>query len=265
MADCCSGSGKGRQMILAVDVGNTNMVLGVLDGEKLVCSGRLVTSAYETEDDCAMRLYSFLQIHKIEKIDGAIISSVVPALNRTLQKAIKQVTDIDALIVGPGIKTGLNIKIDNPAELGADLVVGAVAAIEKYPCPQVIFDLGTATTASVIDAKKTYIGGAVLCGVKTAVNAISNHAAQLPHVDISAPKKAISSNTVDCMRSGAVYGTAAMIDGLVKRFENELGEKLTVVITGGLGKTISKECASETIYDENLLIDGLRIIYNKNK
>ena len=188
----------------------------------------------------------------------------MPALNRTLTKSIKRVTGVDALIVGPGIKTGLNIKIDNPAELGADLVVGAVASIDKYPCPQIIFDLGTATTASVIDKNKCYIGGAVLCGVKTAINAISAGTAQLPQVDISAPDKVICSNTIDCMRSGAVFGAAACIDGLVARIEAELGEKTTVIITGGLGKTISKECQTEVVYDENLLIDGLRIIYNKN-
>lgn len=251
-------------MILAVDVGNTNTVFGVIDGKELVSSGRLSTAPYDTDDDCAMRIYSFLRINKIECIDGAIISSVVPVLNRTFRKAIKQVTGVDALVVGPGIKTGLNIKIDNPAELGADLVVGAVAGIEKYPCPQVIFDLGTATTASVIDKNRTYIGGTVLCGVKTAVNAISSGTAQLPQIDISAPDKAICANTIDCMKSGAVYGAAAMIDGLVKRFERELGEKLTVIVTGGLGKTICRQCETELIYDENLLIDGLRIIYEKN-
>lgn len=251
-------------MILAVDVGNTNTVLGVLDGEKLLYSGRIATSIDETDDDCAMRIYSFMQLNSIERIDGAIISSVVPALNRTLVKAIKRVANVNAVIVGPGIKTGLNIRIDNPAELGADLVVGAVASIAKYPCPQIIFDLGTATTASVIDKNGTYIGGAVLCGVKTAINAISAGTAQLPQVDICAPDKAICSNTIDCMRSGAVFGSAAMIDGLVDRFETELGEKTTVVVTGGLGKTISKECKTDVIYDENLLIDGLRIIYEKN-
>lgn len=251
-------------MILAVDVGNTNTVLGILDGDNMIFSGRIATKTDETEDDCAVRLYSFLQINSVGKIDGAIISSVVPVLNRTLLKAIKKVTGVDALVVGPGIKTGLNIRIDNPAELGADLVVGAVASIAKYPCPQIIFDLGTATTASVIDKNKTYIGGAVLCGVKTAINAISSGTAQLPQVDISAPDKAICSNTIDCMRSGAVFGNAALIDGLVSRFEDELGEKATVVITGGLGKTISQQCKTDVFYDENLLIDGLKIIYDKN-
>lgn len=252
-------------MILAVDVGNTNTVIGVIDGDKLLFSGRIATKVDETEDDCAMRIYSFMQINSIKDIDGAIISSVVPALNRTLLNAIRRVTGIDALVVGPGIKTGLNIRIDNPAELGADLVVGAVASIAKYPCPQIIFDLGTATTASVINKDGAYIGGAILCGVKTAINAINVGSALLPQVDISAPDKAICSNTIDCMKSGAVFGSAAMIDGLVSRFEKELGQKTTVIITGGLGKTICSECVTDVIYDENLLIDGLKIIYDKNK
>lgn len=251
-------------MILVIDVGNTNTVLGVFDGDTLAHSGRIATNIYETDDDLAMRLYSYIKINSVEKIDGAIISSVVPALNRSLIKAIKRVTGIEAMVVGPGIKTGLNIKIDNPAELGADLVVGAVASISKYPCPQIICDLGTATTLSVIDKNKCYIGGAVLCGVKTAINAISKGTAQLPQVDISAPEKVISSNTIDCMRSGAVFGSAVMLEGLVERMEQELGCKATVIVTGGLGKTILNECKREMIYDENLLLDGLRIIYEKN-
>ncbi len=251
-------------MLFVIDVGNTNTVLGVYEGESLVASGRLVTDSKETTDDWSMKLHSFLQINNIINIDGAIVSSVVPALNRAIEKAIRVVTGIDALVVGPGLKTGLNIQIDNPAELGADLVVGAVAGINKYPCPQVIFDLGTATTASVIDKNKNYLGCVVMCGVKTAVNAISTNTAQLPQIDISAPDNVIGTNTADSMRSGAVYGTAAMLDGLVERFEKELGEKPTVIVTGGLGHTILKECKTETIYDENLLIEGLRIIYEKN-
>lgn len=251
-------------MILAIDVGNTNIVIGMLDGKRLVASGRLSTSVNETDDDYAMRLHSFVQLTRAEKIDGAIISSVVPALNRTLKKAVKRVTGAESMIVGPGIKTGINIRIDNPAEMGADLVVGAVAGIAKYPCPQIIFDLGTATTASVIDKNATYLGGAIVCGVKTAINAVSLGTAQLNQVDISAPEKVIATNTADCMKSGAVFGTAALLDGLVRRFERELGEKATVIVTGGLGRTIIKECESDMVYDENLLIDGLRIIYEKN-
>ena len=144
------------------------------------------------------------------------------------------------------------------------MVAGAVASIDKYPCPQIIFDLGTATTASIIDKNGCFIGCSILCGVKTALNALSSKTAQLPQIDITAPKNAICTNTIDCMRSGTVYGTAAMIDGLVKRFEKELGEKATVIITGGLGGVIAKHCETQAIVDKNLIIDGLRLIYDKN-
>ena len=174
------------------------------------------------------------------------------------------ITGKKSIVIGPGVKTGLNIKTNNPAELGADMVAGAVASIEKYPCPQIIFDLGTATTASVIDKNGCFIGCSILCGVKTALNALASGTAQLPQIDIVAPKKAICTNTIDCMRSGTVYGTAAMIDGLVKRFEKELGQEATVIITGGLGGVIAKYCETKAIVDKNLVIDGLRLIYDKN-
>lgn len=252
-------------MLLAVDVGNTNIVLGVIDGEKLVSSGRFSTNIYETEDECAMKIYSFLNLHNNIQIDGAIISSVVPALVTTLKKAIYTVCKVNAIVVGPGIKTGLSIKIDDPAQLGADLVVGAVAAKEKYPQPTIIFDLGTATTGSVLDKNGNFLGGTITTGVKTSINALSAGAALLPQIDITAPKKIIGTNSIESMQSGCVIGTACMLDGLIDKFEQELGEKATVVVTGGLGKSIAKNCSHDMIIDENLLIDGLRIIYNKNK
>lgn len=251
-------------MLLAVDVGNTNIVLGVIDGEKLVSSGRFSTNIYETEDECAMKIYSFLNLHNNIQIDGAIISSVVPALVTTLKKAIYTVCKVNAIVVGPGIKTGLSIKIDDPAQLGADLVVGAVAAKEKYPLPAIIFDLGTATTGSVLDKDGNFLGGTITTGVKTSINALSAGAALLPQIDITAPKKIIGTNSIESMQSGCVIGTACMLDGLIDKFEQELGEKATVVVTGGLGKSIAKNCSHDMIIDENLLIDGLRIIYNKN-
>lgn len=251
-------------MLLAVDVGNTNIVLGVIDGEKLVSSGRFSTNIYETEDECAMKIYSFLNLHNNIQIDGAIISSVVPALVTTLKKAIYTVCKVNAIVVGPGIKTGLSIKIDDPAQLGADLVVGAVAAKEKYPQPTIIFDLGTATTGSVLDKDGNFLGGTITTGVKTSINALSAGAALLPQIDITAPKKIIGTNSIESMQSGCVIGTACMLDGLIDKFEQELGEKATVVVTGGLGKSIAKNCSHDMIIDENLLIDGLRIIYNKN-
>lgn len=253
-------------MILAVDVGNTNIVLGFLEGEKLVNECRLSTAVDDSAEEYAIKLNSILGICSIqpEDIEGSVLSTVVPPLNRTISKAIALITGKKPIIVGPGVKTGLNIKINNPAELGADMVVGAVASTAKYPCPQIIFDLGTATTASVIDKNGCFLGGAILCGVKTGLNALSSSTAQLPQIEIVAPQSSICTNTIDSMRSGAVFGTAAMLDGLVKRFETELGEKATVIVTGGLGGIIAQNCESDIIVDKHLLIDGLRMIYEKN-
>ena len=252
-------------MLLAIDVGNTNIVLGVIDGEKLLVSGRLSTNIKATDEEYAIKLHAFFALHKIEGIDGAIISSVVPALNGTLKRAVSIVTGAAAMIVGPGVKTGLSIKIDDPAQLGADLVVGAVAAKEKYPLPAVIFDLGTATTASVLDQDGNFLGGIITTGVKTSLNALATGTALMPQIDIAAPKNVIGTNSVDSMKSGAVIGTACMLDGFIDRFEAQLGSKATVIVTGGLGKSIAKNCTHDVIFDDDLLIDGLRIIYEKNK
>ena len=252
-------------MLLTVDVGNTNIVIGILDGKTLINSGRLSTDIDKTADEYAMTIYSFLQLNNALDIDGTIISSVVPALVRTLVDAIKTVCNVDALVVGPGIKTGLSIKIDDPAQLGADLVVGAVAAKEKYPQPTIIFDLGTATTGFVLNKNADFIGGIITTGVKTSMNALTSGAALLPQIDISAPKKIIGTNSIECMKSGCVIGTACMLDGLIDKFEAELGETATVVVTGGLGEAISENCTHDMIIDKDLLIDGLRIIYEKNQ
>ncbi|MCD7873039.1 MAG: type III pantothenate kinase [Clostridiales bacterium] len=251
-------------MILAVDVGNTNIVLGVMDGKNLVHSGRLSTNTSETEIEYSMKLKTFLDIKNIKEISGAIISSVVPALVRTLKKSIKTICGVDAIVVGPGIKTGLNIKLDNPAEMGADLVAGDVAVINKYPLPAIVFDIGTATTASVIDKTGAHLGGAIMCGIKTAINSLANGTSLLPHIDISAPSRIIGANTIDAMKCGSVIGAAAMLEGMITRFEEELGEKATVIITGGLGRAVAKVIRRDVIVDENLLLDGLGIIYEKN-
>lgn len=251
-------------MLLAVDIGNSDIVMGVLNGKELVCSGRLSAHVGETEIEYSIKLKAFFEINGIERVEGAVISSVVPALVRTFIKSVELVCGITPLTVGPGVKTGLNIKLDNPAETGADIVAGDVAVINKYKLPAIVFNLGTATTASVIDKNGAHLGGAITCGVKTGINSISRGTAQLPQIDISAPSKLIASNTVDAMKCGSVVGTAAMIEGLVARFEKELGEKATVILTGDFGKTIAKEIGSRVIYDEHLIIDGLRIIYEKN-
>ena len=254
-------------MSLAIDVGNTNVVMGFIEGDTIVDKYRLSTSSNETAEEYDIKLHSVLDLMHLEPsaLEGAVLATVVPPLARTISKAVVLVTGKAPILVGPGVKTGLNIKTDNPGELGADMVVGAVAAIAKYPAPIILFDLGTATTASVIDKNGSFIGGAILCGVKTALSALATGTAQLPQIDIAAPASAISTNTVDCMRSGTVYGTAAMIDGMVARFQQELGQPAKVVITGGLGAAIAKYCTVDAVVDRDLLLDGLRIVYQKNQ
>ncbi len=251
-------------MVLTIDVGNTNIVLGVFDGDELITTGRLSTNINQTDEEYAMKIHSFLNLHNTLNIDGAIISSVVPALNTALRRAVRFVTGIKPIIVGPGVKTGLAIKIDDPAQLGADLVVGAVAAKEKYSLPAIIFDLGTATTGSVLDRDGNFLGGIITTGVGTSLNALATKTALLPQIDISAPKKVIGTNSIDSMKSGAVIGTASMLDGFIERFEEEIGEKATVIVTGGLGKVIASHCSHDLIIDNNLLLDGLKMIYDRN-
>lgn len=255
----------GQFMILVADVGNTNTVLGVWDDKNLVCSGRLSTNTSETTIEFSMKLKTFLDLNSVSEITGGVISSVVPALVRTIKKAVKLVCGVELLVVGPGIKTGLNIKLDNPAEMGADLVAGDVAVIHKYKLPAILFDIGTATTASVIDKNGAHLGGAIVCGVKTALKALSTSTALLAQTDISAPSKVIATNTAEAMKCGSVIGTAALIEGMAARFEEELGEKANVIITGGLGRSIAKEIRIPVTVDDNLLLEGLRIIYEKNQ
>lgn len=255
----------GQFMILVADVGNTNTVLGVWDDKNLVCSGRLSTDTSETTIEFSMKLKTFLDLNGVSEITGGVISSVVPALVRTIKKAVKLVCGVELLVVGPGIKTGLNIKLDNPAEMGADLVAGDVAVIHKYKLPAILFDIGTATTASVIDKNGAHLGGAIVCGVKTALKALSTSTALLAQTDISAPSKVIATNTAEAMKCGSVIGTAAFIEGMAARFEEELGEKANVIITGGLGRSIAKEIRIPVTVDDNLLLEGLRIIYEKNQ
>lgn len=254
-------------MILAIDVGNTNIVVGGLDDTKKYFEGRLSTDKDATVEEYAIRFQSMLQLYGIEQvqIEGGIISTVVRQLVGTLCKAVEIVIGKAPMLVGPGVKTGLNIKIDNPAQLGADLVVGAVASIAKYPLPQIVFDMGTATTASVIDKNGAFLGGPIMPGVKTALTALSVGTSQLPYVEITAPAKVIGSNTIDSMQSGSIFGAAAMLDGMALRIEEELGEPCTLIATGGIAQFVLPHCKRNIILDDNLLLDGLLNIYNKNK
>ncbi|ARP51241.1 MULTISPECIES: type III pantothenate kinase [Caproicibacterium] len=253
-------------MIIAIDVGNTNIVLGCLDSKRTYFTARLSTDVKKTSDEYALMIRSLFSLHGVDRhaIEGAIISSVVPPLSLPLQQAICLVTGKTALIVSSGLKTGLNILMENPAALGADLVVDAVAASAKYPKPIFVFDMGTATTLSVIDKKGNYIGGMIIPGPVISMNALANHASQLSHVDLEAPSKLIGNNTKDCMRSGAVYGHAAMVDGLIDRAEEEIGTKATVVATGGVAPIIIAECKHKIILDDTLMLQGLLLLYQKN-
>ena len=253
-------------MLLAIDIGNTNIVIGGIDRNKIYFIERLSTVRTKTELEYAVDIKTVLDIYGItdNDIDGCIISSVVPQITEVARLATKKIIKKDVVVLGPGVKTGLNIQTDHPGELGADLVAAAVAGIAEYKVPLVIIDMGTATTASVIDSQKKYLGGMILPGVGISLDALTSRASQLSGISIEAPKKVIGKNTIDCMKSGILYSNAAAIDGIVERIEEELGEKVTVVATGGLAKTIVPHCKRDIIIDDDLLLKGLLIIYEKN-
>lgn len=255
-------------MILAIDAGNTNIVLGCMTGDSIRFTARVRTDRAKTEDEYALIFRNLFDLHQVDRhsLDGAILACVVSELTDVLCKATETVIKKRPLVVGAGLKTGLNIKIDNPAQLGADLVADAVAALSKYPTPIAIFDMGTANTMSVIDGKGHFLGGAIMAGPRLSVDMLSSRTSQLPQVDLDAPPKVIGSNTVQCMQSGAIYGQAAMIDGLIDRVEAELCEPLaTVVATGGLSSRIIPFCRRKIILEDHLMLQGLRLIYEKNK
>ncbi|MBR2338688.1 MAG: type III pantothenate kinase [Clostridia bacterium] len=253
-------------MLLTLDLGNTNLTAGVFRGEELVCEFRMATDRTRTGDQYAIDLLAMMQLKGISPADvhGAIVGSVVPSLDAALCKAVRTVIGRDPLMVGPGIKSGINIRIDNPAQLGADLLVGGVAAVQKYGAPCIVWDLGTATTVSVIDEKGVFRGGAIMPGVATSLDSLISRASLLPNIRLEAPAKVIGTNSIDSMRSGAVFGTAAMVDGMCDRIEAELGTTAKVIVTGGLGAEIAACCHRDTQYDSRLLLDGLRILYERN-
>ncbi len=254
-------------MILALDMGNTNIVVGCIEEDDILFIERISTNKENTALEYAVMLKTILEIHHIEfdKVDGAIISSVVPQLTDILVMAVEKILEITPLIVGPGIKTGLNIRIDNPKAMGADLIVDSVAAMKEYGYPIAVIDMGTATTITVVDENGTYIGGAFIPGVKVSMNALARNATQLNDVSLEAPEKVIAKNTQDAVKSGLVIGAAATIDGMLLRMEEELGISLKAVATGGLAHVVVPHCKRKIILDENLLLKGLSILYKKNK
>jgi pantothenate kinase, type III len=254
-------------MLLTVDIGNTNIVFGGMTDGKLNFMARVSTNKIKTEDEYGADLMSILKLHNVDvkDIEGGIVASVVPPVLVAIKRAVKMVIGKEPVVVSPGIKTGLNILMDNPAAVGTDKIVAAVAALKEFEPPIIIVDMGTATTICVVDKNKNYIGGCIMPGVNISLDALCRRTAQLPYISLEEPKSAIAKNTIDSMRSGIIYGNAAMIEGYVERMESEIGEKCNVVVTGGLGKYITKHCKREFFYSEDLLLKGLEIIYYKNK
>ena len=254
-------------MILTVDIGNSNIVLGGIDGERITFEARLRTDATKTSDEYCIDLKMILDVYQVtpEEIEGAIIASVVPQVLNSMQTAIKKLTGKVSLVVGPGLKTGLNIRIENPAQTGADLVVGSVAALREHKPPMIVIDMGTATTMVVLDETGALIGGCIAPGVKISMDALTDRTALLPGLQLDQPKKAIGRNTIDCMRSGIMMGNACMLDGMIERMEEELGSKTTVVATGGIARFIVPMCRNPIIYDKDLIVKGLATLYRENK
>lgn len=253
-------------MILTVDIGNSNIVLGGVQDDEISFEARLRTDATKTSDEYCIDLKMILEVYNVnaDAIEGAIIASVVPQVLNSMQTAIKKLTGKTSLVVGPGLKTGLNIKIENPAQTGADLVVGSVAALREHKPPLIVIDMGTATTMVVLDQTGALIGGCICPGVKISLDALTDRTALLPGLQLDQPKRAIGRNTIDCMRSGIMLGNACMLDGMVERMESELGAKATVVATGGIARFITPLCKREMIYDKDLIIKGLAVLYKEN-
>lgn len=254
-------------MILTIDIGNSNIVLGGVKDDQIVFEARLRTEVTKTSDQYCVDLKILMEVYGVDSkdIEGTIIASVVPQVLNSMRTAIQKLTGKVPLVVGPGLKTGLNILLENPGQTGADLVVADVAALREHKPPLIVIDMGTATTMSVLDKNGAHIGGCIIPGVKISMDALTDRTALLPGLQLDQPKRAIGRNTIDAMRSGIMLGAACMLDGMVERMEEELGCKTTVIITGGIAKFIVPMCKTPMIYDKDLLIKGLAALYRDNK
>ena len=253
-------------MILTIDVGNANIVIGLVKNEKILFDAKLRTDITKTSDEYCIDLKMLMDVYKIqpEQIQGSIIASVVPQVLNSMQSAVRKLTGKSALVVSPGLKTGLNIQIENPSQTGADLVASAVAALQEHSAPLIIVDMSSTTTMTVLDKNGTLIGGSIGPGVKMSLDALTDRTALLPGLQLDQPKKVIGRNTIDCMRSGVMLGAACMVDGMVDRMEQELGYRATVIATGSIARFIVPMCRREIIYDKDLLVKGLAALYREN-
>lgn len=253
-------------MLLVFDVGNTNTVFGVYDGDQLICHWRISSDRQKTSDEYGMLIKSLFTCSDIatKAIDAAIISSVVPPLMQPLTRMLQRYFKLDPLVVGPGTKTGICIKYENPREVGADRIVNAVAAHAKYSGPLVVVDFGTATTFCAVSDNGDYLGGAIAPGIGISAEALFQRAAKLPRIELIKPKTVICRNTVNSMQSGIIYGFVGQVDEIVRRMREEMGGSATVVATGGLAHLMSLESSTIDIVEPFLTLEGLRMIYERN-
>ena len=254
-------------MILALDIGNTHIVLGCMEGRRIRYLCRMATNRLTTGAEYAVTISRLLEFGHIapDAFDGAIISSVVPQVTRSLSEAVKMLTGVEPMVVGPGIRSDLTVRLDDPATLASDLLVAAVGALDQFRPPLLLIDMGTATTVTVVDENGAFRGGAILPGANLSLAALYGNTALLPDIPLSVPDKAIGTNTVSCMQSGCILGAALLLDGMIDRMEAELGQKATVVATGGLAHCIVPICTHEILLNEDLLLYGLAVLYEKNR
>ena len=253
-------------MILTIEIGNSTITLGGVEGEQIRFECRINTDRVKTSDTYCIDLKTLFEIYGVEltSIEGVIISSVVPQVMNSVRTAIRKLLNLEPLIVGPGLKTGLDIRLENPAAMGAGLVAADVAALAEYKPPLIIIDMGTATTMSVLDPKGAHLGGCVCPGVKISLDALTSRTSLLPGIQLDSPKQAVGRNTADAMRSGIMFGTAAMLDGMIDRFSDETGWDFTIVATGRLAERIAPLCRHEITVDRHLIIKGLVALYREN-
>lgn len=253
-------------LILTIDIGNSNIALGGFEGEALSFVAKIATDMSKTPDEYAAKMIGVLALHSADKpcFEGAIVSSVVPALNAIIREAVRLMCGVTPLFVGPGIKTGVNIQCDDPSSVGADLICACVAVGKLYKSPAIVIDMGTATKMTLVGKNGAFSGVSIMPGAFMGLKALSDGTAQLPQISLEAPASVIGKNTVDCMKSGVVFGNAAMLDGMIDRFCDEFGAPLSVIATGGFAPAIVSHCKHEMMLDEELILKGLNILYQKN-